>query len=464
MNYNNKYLKYKNKYLKLKYQLGGFDISKFIENHNSIFDLSSEIDYTNYIPELLLNDIFFQELFEDILNKKQIPNWFDIQDKYYSSTKEKKYMIVNLINKYLEISKIISIDQLSSEIDYYNSIPESLLNNSFFQELFKDILNKKKIPVWRDMQSKYLDSTLTNKNIIINLIKQYFKTSNLVLTKNESNKNASLLLVNNRMNKTSNLESNQSNKLVFNIVIPDNTNYLNFLTNDHDPNNINSLIFDLTETYGYIILNKKFDIEMTHLLLEINDNKNFCLSALYCYDPMIQYNHIENIKDILNKIYENILLNKSISHKYYSNCRKIIEIINSSIFWEKKMYFRIGKLSFIRNDVPIDGSSLYIDSLKAWNMKKGGGTMLIYILLKMNLNDKIKNITLTSADNILEEKYYIKKLNFKKYERGGLIAKTSNLIKKSFVKNLPKINLILKNNNEYISNFEEFKKIFISYW
>ena len=164
MNYNNKYLKYKNKYLKLKYQLGGFDISKFIENHNSIFDLSSEIDYSKDVPDLLLDDIFFQELFEDILNKKQIPNWFDIQYKYLSSITEKKYMIVNLINKYLEISKISSIDQISSEIDYIHPIPESLLNNSFFQELFKYLLNKKKIPVWYDMQSEYLDSTLTNNN------------------------------------------------------------------------------------------------------------------------------------------------------------------------------------------------------------------------------------------------------------------------------------------------------------
>ena len=275
------------------------------------------------------------------------------------------------------------------------------------------------------------------------------------------NKTSNLVSINNQL---SNTELNQSNKLVFNIVIPNSNNFLNFLNDNYDPNNIDSLIFDLTKTYNYNIVNKnkKFNIEMTHLLFEINNNMSYCLSALYCYDPILQYNHRESIKDILNNYYQTEIKNKKNDDPLYNEYKKILNIINSIDFWKKKMYFRIGKLLFTSMR---KGTILYINELKAWHMKKGSGALLICILLKMNLSNEIMSVSLESGSDALENKYYIKKLHFKKYsDVRNLFANVSSLIESSCVTNLPKINLILKNNNEYISNFEEFKEIFISKW
>jgi hypothetical protein len=228
--------------------------------------------------------------------------------------------------------------------------------------------------------------------------------------------------------------------------------------------------------FGSQNTSKRYNLEITHYILDYRKNNLYSggdFMGLYYHNPENKNTKIiEDIQNILLKILksEKDRLKKMIeadsklsqeqlnelsdeineNRKRFENINKNIQNLESGDFWIKPRYFIINKIDF-----KINKKNLYIETFNSMLSKKGGGHLLLCILIYLFL-DKMKSgiqeVTLEAGSENVITKFYKPKgfiCSYRSLKCEGDITK----LKKTCV-DIPDIKLILIYNNNYVNNLE----------
>jgi hypothetical protein len=250
----------------------------------------------------------------------------------------------------LKLQKLYVFIKLIKQIKYNNSSNlDSLLNNDIFNSINKEIYIPSNI---QDICNGDLNTDI--KNGIL-----YFKT---ILPDYEDLLNKVLL--------------NEPN---IEIVVP--LDELRF----HYYSDREYLSLGDNTGYGSQNISRKYNIDITHYLLEFTNQKDHIFAGLYYHD------HTNPDKDNIEQIKLKLLDRFNREKEYFDNGGGVstfgpepyteinskIEKINSEEFWKKDRYFLINKIVF---NFGLN-KSIKIENLISTLAKKGHGHILLCLLM-----------------------------------------------------------------------------------
>jgi hypothetical protein len=447
MNYLSKYIKYKDKYLKLK--LGGtyresFNIKNYL-NSKGIYDFKSET------PKELLDKSYLKA----INPYYNLQTWEKLISQYGSCQVKEQKNIIDNINEYFDSKTQPTIQSETFNIknylnskgiyDFKTEIPVDLLNQEFI---------KKSLLTWNNLIYRY-NSYNYNNNLQEKLIKNI---DNFFNTKDQTINNYNDIGFFNTKDQTINSNSKNQKELYeiqnffkepkIEFIIPEYV--INFIDEDQKLNNL------INKNYGDQNIERKYELEITHYLLDKNT-----FSGLFFHNPTKPNNKIiDNIKLIINEkmdnkilFYKNAYENKDEESRDLMNtliavCEDKKEKYNSKFFWNKSKYFKLSEIIF---------KNTKIENLISTLPKKGSGHKLLcvflYIILKINNNNFDSIIELKAGSFDVIDKFY-KKIGF----NCDNYLKCNQTIKELITKCdfSSDIKLILLSNNKYHNNFENY--------
>ena len=406
-----------NEDLKMNHEknINSINNNESINMNNQIFDINKKlINYKNNY-EKISND------FEKLLNeKKSIKNENTILKKEIKQMKSKINELENNKNK---IEKISIKEEKINDIDYkrkFEEIREKLNNIEKEKNNLNDdeINNYKKI---KEENDKLIIENKKQKEDIQNIIKEK------IIIENENKENKNKL---NELNKIYEKEKEKLNEELKKL----NEKYLE---KENEKENYNYYIDDTEDENNFF--EKKKD---STLLLNINENKE---------NKDEKYNELNNKYNYLLNIYNNILKEKEKIKEIFIKRNKLnINDNNSNKLELKKL---------IENSIEFKGINNNINDSFDFNK-------INYILWEMDdeikEKDKIINdykIQRDELGNEVEEKfkYYDEYITNNKINIKNLLSQLFNLL----VQFKEKMNLLSKNNNNYLSQY--ISPNFISY-
>uniref|UniRef100_A0A6C0D925 Uncharacterized protein n=1 Tax=viral metagenome TaxID=1070528 RepID=A0A6C0D925_9ZZZZ len=209
-------------------------------------------------------------------------------------------------------------------------------------------------------------------------------------------------------------------------------------------------------TYTYDKKERNYTFKMSHILCEKWKDTMFTLSALYYYDPAIDFMNKDKLKEIVTAFCINrIRVQKLNGIHENSEYDTILAEINDDSFWEQPRYFKIGHVSST-----IRSTFLIIDNIDAYLMEKGSGLQLLCTFLKIFFNKESKlDIKLKAATPELITNYY-GPLGFECVGRNCTFNDVSRFLQEHCNSLSSGVKFILKFNSEYTTNIEDINPLF----